>query len=133
MTCSTVGSSNDILSKPWLAFLLFWLPALSIAVTGGAYFHGIVRVVVWAVSLSVMGIVCIVNAARCQRVHCYVTGPFFLAMAVFTLLYGLGLMPLGQSGWTILGLAILIGAFALCCLPELFLGKYRKNSTMESK
>jgi hypothetical protein len=133
MTCRTSGSAQDILSRPWLAFLLFWLPAIAIAVTGGSHFHGIVRAAVWAASLSVMGVACIVNAARCHRVHCYLTGPFFLAMAVVTLLYGFGILTLGRNGWTVLALAIVIGAFALCCLPEWVFGKYRKHPTMESK
>ena len=127
MTCSTPSGSRDILSKPLLAFFLFWLPAIAIGVTGGSHFHGIVRVAVWTVALLVMGISCVVNATRCHRVHCYLTGPFFLAMAVVTLLYEWGVLPLGDSGWTVLGLTILLGAIALCCLPELFLGKYRKS------
>jgi hypothetical protein len=127
MTCTTPGRSRDILSKPWLAFLLFWLPAIAIAVSGGSHFHGRVRVAVWTVALSAMGVACIVNAIRCHRVHCYLTGPFFLAIAVITLLYGVGVVPLGRSGWTVLGLTILIGAFALCCLPEMFLGRYREH------
>jgi hypothetical protein len=46
-------------------------------------------------------------------------------MAVVTLLYGLGVLPLGRHGWNAIGITILIGSIALCCLPELFLGKYR--------
>ena len=127
MTCNTTSNSHDILFKPWLAFIVFWLPALAIAVTAGSHVRGVVRVAVWTVALSVMGVACIVNAARCRRVHCYLTGPFFLAMAVITLLYGFGVVPLGKSGWTILGMTTLVGGFALCCLPELFFGKYRKS------
>jgi hypothetical protein len=48
-------------------------------------------------------------------------------MALITLLYGLGLVSLGRNGWNLIGLIILIGAIALCCLPEMFLGKYRSG------
>ena len=75
-----------------------------------------------------MGAACLANAVRCGRVHCYTTGPFFLVMAVVTLLYGLGVVPLGGNGWSLISLAILIGAIVLCCLPELFFGKYRRGS-----
>lgn len=109
MTCSTRSGSRDILSKPLLAFFLFWLPAIAIGVTGGSHFHGIVRVAVWTVALF-MGISCVVNATRCHRVHCYLTGPFFLAMAIATLLYGWGVLPLGDNGWNVLGPTILVGA-----------------------
>jgi len=73
-----------------------------------------------------MGVACIVNALRCRRVHCYLTGPFFLLMSLIALSYGLGILHLGGKGWNLLGLVTLIGAIALWCLPEMFLGKYRQ-------
>jgi hypothetical protein len=48
-------------------------------------------------------------------------------MALVTVLYGLGVVPLGRNGWNLIGLTIVIGAIVLCCLPEMFLGKYRKS------
>jgi len=72
-----------------------------------------------------MGAARIANAMRCRRVHCYVTGPFFLLAALGTLLYGLGMIPLGANGWNVIGMTILIGAIVLGCLPELLFGKYR--------
>jgi hypothetical protein len=68
-----------------------------------------------------------VNALRCGRVHCYLTGPFFLLMALIALSYGLGILRLGGNGWNLLGLTTLIGAIALCP-PEMFLGKYRQRN-----
>lgn len=61
------------------------------------------------------------------RPHCYITGPFFLVVAVLSLLYGVDVIPLGANGWSAIGLTILFGAIALSCLSELFLGKYRKG------
>ena len=126
MACSPSGISRDILSKPWLAFLVFWVPAIAIIVTGGSHFHA-ERTAVWTVALTMMGVACSVNASRCHRVHCYLTGPFFLMMALVTLLYGLGWMQLGGHGWNVIGLTILIGGFVLCCLPEWLFGKYRRE------
>ena len=120
-------SQRDILAIPWLACALFWLPVLAIAVTGRSSFSSGWRTVVWTAALGTMGIACLANAARCGRVHCYITGPFFLAMAAVTLLYGLSVVPLGRHGWNLIRMTILVGAIALCCLPELFLGKYRKG------
>jgi hypothetical protein len=124
---SSSGKSRDILSSPWRALAVFWLPAIAIVVAGNSGFSGSARTIVWAVALSTMGITCVVNARRCGRVHCYITGPFFLVMAVVTLSYGLGIVPLGRNGWNLIGMTILIGAVALCCLPEMFFGKYRKG------
>ena len=84
------------------------------------------RTVIWTGALVTMGGACIVNALRCGRVHCYLTGPFFLLMALIAMSYGLGILRLGGNGWNVLGLLTLIGAIALWCLPETFLGKYRQ-------
>jgi hypothetical protein len=127
--CPPLGKSRDILANPWLAFGLFWLPGIAIAVTASSRI-GIGegwRTVIWTVALAILGSACLANAARCGRVHCYVTGPFFLLMALVSLLYGLGLVWLGRNGWSWIGLVILVGAIALCCLPEMVLGRYRKG------
>jgi hypothetical protein len=124
---ATTRNSRDILSNPLQSFVLFWLPAIAIAVTATSHFSDAWRIVVWTASLVTMGIACLANAARCGRLHCYVTGPFFLLIAVVTLLYGLGVLPLGRNGWSLLSLTILVGAIVLCCVPELFFGKYRKR------
>ena len=124
---TTTSKSRDILSSPWRAFAVFWLPAIAIVVAGSSGFSSIGRTIVWTVALGIMGAACIANALRCGRVHCYITGPFFLVMALVTLLYGGGVVSLGRNGWNLIGLTILVGAIVLWCLPEMFLGKYRKG------
>lgn len=128
MKCATTTSkSRDMLSNPLLACALFCLPAVAIVATGSNRVNSGWRTAIWAAALSAIGIACLANAIRCRRVHCYITGPFFLMMAVVTLLYGLGLLPLGGSGWNAIGLTILIGTITLTCLPELLFGKYRRD------
>ncbi len=125
--------SRDIFSRPWLACAVFWIPAIAIGATGGSWVGAGWRTIVWTVALSIMGVACIANAVRCGRIHCHITGPFFLVMAIVTVLYGLGDLRLGRNGWNLLGLTILVGAIALCCLPEMFLGKYRKDRANTGK
>jgi hypothetical protein len=122
----TSCESRDILAKPWLALFFFWLPIVAIIVAGNSRFSNASRTIVWTVALVTMGAACIANARRCGRVHCFITGPFFVLMALITLLYGLSVLPLGSRGWNIISLAVLIGAIVLCCLPEMIWGKYRK-------
>jgi len=122
---TTTSKSRDILSSRWRVFFLYWLPVIAIFVTGPLAISSGWRTAVWTVALATMGVACIVNALRCGRVHCYLTGPFFLLMALVALSYGLGILRLGENGWNLLGLITLIGAIALWCLPEMFLGKYR--------
>lgn len=123
---STTCESRDILSSPWRSLVVFGVPVVAMVVAGSSAFSGSWRTIVWTVALGIMGAACTVNAVRCGRVHCYITGPFFSVMALTTLLYGLGILPLGQSGWNLIGLTILVGAIVLCCLPEMFFGKYRE-------
>ena len=107
--------------------MLYWLPAIAIVAIGPLAISNGWRAVVWTVALATMGIACIVNALRCGRVHCYLTGPFFFLMALVALSYGLGMLHLGGNGWNTLGLIALIGTIVLWYLPEMFLGKYRKG------
>jgi len=124
---ATTCESRDILSSRWLVFTLYWLPAIAILAVGPLAISNGWRAVVWTVALGTMGMACIVNALRCGRVHCYLTGPFFFLMALAALSYGLGILHLGANGWNLLGLIALIGTIALWYLPEMFLGRYRKG------
>ena len=104
--------------------LLVWIvPIIVLGITAG--FGGLYAALSWPPLLVIMGAVCLVNARRCGRVHCYFTGPFFLLLAAASLLYGLGLLPLGPKGWQWLTDALLIGGVALCCIPEWLFGRYR--------
>ena len=125
---ATTCKSRDILSSRWRVFILYWLPAIAIVVAGAPAISSGWRTAVWTVALATMGVACIVNALRCGRVHCYLTGPFFLLMALIALSYGLGMLHLGGNGWNLLGLIALIGTIALWYLPEMFLGKYRQRN-----
>jgi len=124
---ATTCESRDILSSRWRVFLLYWLPVIAIVAIGPLAISNGWRAVVWTVALATMGAACMVNALRCGRVHCYVTGPFFFLLALVALLYGLGILHLGREGWNLLGAITLVGTIALWCLPEMLLGKYRKG------
>jgi hypothetical protein len=78
---------------------------------------------VWAAALVWMGLGCLLNARRCHRRHCYVSGPVLLSGAVVVALLGWGVVTLGPNGlsltlWTTFGLVL------LSFLPELIWGKY---------
>lgn len=124
---NSVGSERDLLCKGPSAFFLWCVPWVAFAI--GFREPAGVRTILWSTSLAVMGVACLLNASRCGRVHCRFTGPFLILCAVTSLAYGLGLLPLGSSGWKWIGVGTIIGALGLCCIPELFLGRYwRKTS-----
>jgi len=102
--------------------LIWGIPAAALFASPQRYL-----VIVWPVLLTFMGATCILNARRCGRVHCYVTGPFFLLLAVLSLLYGVGVLPLGAHGWSTLSALLVIGSVVLICVPEWFLGRYRSS------
>lgn len=122
--CSSKGP-RDLAGRLTTLGLIWGLPTalmvLAVVFAGGGW----VVATVWTVSLSVMGIACLINARGCGRMHCYFTGPFFLAMAAASLAYGLHLLPLGPNGWNVLGSITLIGGCLLCCVPESLWGRYR--------
>jgi hypothetical protein len=82
------------------------------------------RTILWSSALSIAGTACLINAFRCGRVHCYFTGPFYLLMAVLSLLYGLGILPFGQFGWVWIGSTVVIVGPILTRIPERIYGKY---------
>lgn len=132
-TSSRSCNSRDILADPWLSLILFWLPAIVIVAAGSSHIGNGWRTAIWTAALATMGTACTINAARCGRVHCYLTGPFFFAMALLTLLYGLGALPLGRNGWSLISLILVGGAIFLCCLPEWLFGKYRNRAESSNR
>ncbi len=122
-----IHEGRDILCNRPVASALFLLPILALIAAGALDIGNGWRTAVWAAAFSTMGIGCIVNALRCGRVHCYLTGPFFLALAALIVLYGLGIVRLGTYGWSTITLIALAGGVFLCCVPELLFGRYRQT------
>ena len=125
------SESRDILSSWTATAAFYWLPITAMVVSGINISQGW-RAAVWTVALTIMGSACLANARRCGRVHCFVTGPFFLIMAIVTALYGLGIAALGTNGWTMISLTTLVGGVILYCLPEVLLGRYQRREHQSS-
>src|SRR5215472_7958110 len=101
--------------------ILLWIvPIVILVITAGL--GGLYALVSWPPLLVFMGAACLVNARRCDRLHCYFTGPYFLLLAAVSLFYGLGILPLGPRGWQWLNNALVVGAVVLCCIPEWVFG-----------
>lgn len=105
------------------AFALYWgLPAAVMALAG--VLDPLTRAFVWTGALLWMGGACLANARRCGRTHCRFTGPFFIAMAVVVVAYAAGALPLGPSGWTLVGATTLFGAIGVWWVTERIWGKF---------
>ena len=120
---------RDVLCSGRTMFLFCCLPACAFAL--GFFVSPGLRTVLWTLSLGFMGTLCLLNASRCGRVHCYFTGPFFILGAIASLGYGIGLLPFGPSGWKWIGNIMIIGAIVLTAIPECVFGRYRRNRDHE--
>ncbi len=120
--CSPTPDQRDLTGRKVGRLVLWGLPLIVFVAGsfGGPAWH----TVLWTTALTVAGAACIVNAARCGRLHCYFTGPFFLLGAVVTLTYGLGVLPLGPGRWGSIGLVVAVGSCFFGCVPEWIWGKY---------
>ena len=108
------------------ALLLWGLPVAALIV--GANFPN-VRLLLWIPAFLVMGAACSVNAARCSRLHCYVTGPLFLLGAIYLVLWGFHVAPMQLN----IFLNSIVGIALLARLAEFPLGKYRKRASGASQ
>ncbi|HEV2615502.1 MAG TPA: hypothetical protein VGU63_02705 [Candidatus Acidoferrales bacterium] len=116
----TLCGANDLVCTGWACAV--W------CASGFAFAAGFSterwRPVLWIASLGVTGALCLVNAARCHRLHCYITGPVTLLGALLTALNATGVthIPWRRIGW-----GVVIGV-ALGFIAELLGGKYARGA-----
>ena len=113
---------RDLVNRPRVAILLWGFPA-------GAFILGCLvdpafRTLLWAGASLVAGGACLFNALRCGRVHCYLTGSFWLIGTGVVLAYGLEALPLGPRGWIWIGATLAGGGAVLTVVPERLWRKY---------
>ena len=96
----------------------FWCLPIAMLIAGGTLRPFMAWL--WFVAFVIMGAGCAINALRCRRLHCYVTGPLFLLAALWSLLAAARVVPLHPN---VLSLAVLIIA-VLACGAEIPLGRY---------
>ncbi len=113
-------SAND-LTQTRIAWLVWRLPA-GLLLLG--LFWSEFRAWLWTPALVVAGSACLVNAARCHRLHCYFTGPLYLLGAAYVILAEFHAVPM-RPGLFLLGL---VGASAIAQLAELPVGKYLRKA-----
>lgn len=86
-----MSKASDWAAKP-LPFLLWWLGPIALAVLTDQFTSGWrISAAAWSVAMAWMATGCLLNARRCRRRHCYLSGPTLLIAAV---LFGLAAMGL---------------------------------------
>lgn len=104
------------------AGLLIWGVPLALIAIGVAWPGA--RAVSWVVAFTLAGVGCVLNARRCGRTHCHVTGPLYLGLAALSALIGSGAL---DWGWHIVGIAAAVGT-GIAFVPELIGPRYLQRS-----
>jgi len=86
----------------------------------GLFWHA-ATIWLWIPAFLVMGIGCIANAARCGRLHCYVTGPLYILAAAYVALFAVHVAPLNRG----IFLLAVLGVSYLLQAADAPLGTYR--------
>jgi hypothetical protein len=122
--CNVNSKSTRDLTTSGAAWL-FWYGPIAVIFMGSFWLPG--RNWLWAGAFAVMGIGCLVNASRCQRLHCYFTGPLFLAAAGYAIAGQFQLVPLNADVFLLVVLGL---SCAFHCAERPF-GRYRRTPQPE--
>lgn len=114
---------RDLTNHRWSQFL--W--AVSLLTFMAGWLLPSLRAVLWPIGLTLAGILCVANAARCGRLHCHITGPLLLAGGIVSGLRGFGLL---SWSWNSIGAFMVVG-LAVAYLPECLFGKYLRQNQAE--
>ena len=105
------GPSRDWARQPLFALLWWGLP---LAIAEGS---NVLRLSlrdaawIWSGAMAVMGFGCLLNAARCRRLHCFVSAPALLLGAAAAAVIGFydpwGPFALEYITWAVLGFVLL--------------------------
>jgi len=110
---------NDWVTRPGAGFFWWCLP---LGIGFAANLFGLPArgvALIWVVLFVWMGTGCILNARRCHRPHCYISGPVFLLGAVALGLLAAGLLALGPHALNnIVGVTLV--AALLSFVPEIW-------------
>jgi hypothetical protein len=116
-------TANDWVRRPRMGIVWWGIP---LGVGGAAgYFVSSPRAtaLVWTFSFVWMGAGCILNARRCHRLHCYVSGPAFFLGAAALCLYAAGIALLGPHSLNNI-VSITLAVALLSFVPEMIWRKY---------
>lgn len=124
----TTGSATSAMRKDWtrqpLSICLWWgLPVAIDASVGLLHPSFRLGAGVCAVAFAWMAIGCLLNAKRCRRVHCFISGPVLLLGAILAALVTMGVAGLSPRAFSNTVSATLVLAL-LSFVPELAWQRY---------
>lgn len=114
------------LSANGLSFAIGWALPTLIAVAASLMHDSMpieATVALIAGPFAWIGVACLINANRCRRRHCYLSGPVLLVGAAAVVGTGLGLVPPGPEAFDTV-IWVTVALVALTFLPEMIWGRY---------
>lgn len=119
----TTDPPKDLARQP-VSIILWWgLPIAVGAVAGLLHIPFRAGAAVCAVSFAWMATGCVLNATRCHRVHCYISGPVLLLGAIFAALVALGVTDVSPRTFSNAVSGTLVVAL-LSFIPEIVWKRY---------
>lgn len=82
---------DDWVNRPGMGIVWWCLPLVAGVAASYLASSPLATVLVWIVSFVWMGTGCILNARRCHRLHCYISGPAFFLGAAALCLFATGI------------------------------------------
>ena len=114
---------SDLVQRPVSALLWWCLPLCVGFLANLIVLPPRATALVWVIAFTWMGTGCVVNARRCHRLHCYISGPAFLLGAATIGLLGLGALAWGPHALNnVVGITLV--AALLSFVPEVIWRKY---------
>jgi hypothetical protein len=112
---------NDLVERK-IGWLIWRVPLMAFVV--GIFLGPLPRMLLWTPAFLFAGGACVVNASRCGRIHCFITGPLYLFAAAATALRGLEVISVP---WALIAFGVPVGTVAAYGVEQV-LGKYRTAS-----
>jgi hypothetical protein len=109
---------DDWVNRPGMGIVWWCLPIAIGVATSYLASSSLTTVLVWIVSFVWMGTGCILNARRCHRVHCYISGPTFFLGAAALGLFAAGIAFAGPHSLNnIVGITLTVALLSF--VPEI--------------
>ena len=119
----TSPARKDWARQP-LTIVVWWgLPIALDASANALHLPFRLSAAVCAVAFAWMATGCLLNARRCHRVHCYISGPVLLLGAVIAAAVATGIVDIGSPAFSNAVSAILVLAL-LSFVPEIVWKRY---------